>query len=184
MFDTGDSASTAPQQATGLDNEGNSLEDPIIIAEPEPQTGDQNQDITLQVDIPTYDIDIYQLPQSLAGESITISFSNTTIRGAECGRCPFRDTSWTNSLFLGDSMGRSIPYTTGIDGNSLTATIPQSATGSPGTNGDPATGSSTENRENPLRAYIVFIGGGIQFRDAGNSRSTSDGQFTITIGVN
>ena len=136
---------------TNYDDEGNSLEDPIVLV-----GGEQ----TFDVDIPSYDIDIYQLPTELAGQTITVSFSNVKYVDWE-GEVPlsnsFYNNNWKNSIFLGDANGKALNHT--LNGGNIRLTVPS------------------------IPAYLGFIGGGIHISSLFENRPAADGQFTVIINV-
>ena len=144
----------ASKLVSNLDNIGNSLDDPIIL------TGGAQ---TFDVDIPSYDIDIYQLPSNLAGKVVTINFSN--VKYVDWGyvmplTTPLYNNNWRNTVFLGDAAGRALNYTV-IDGANIRFTMPS------------------------IPSYLGFIGGGVETSDIRTDyiRPPDEDQFTINISV-
>ena len=163
--------STQTMAVTGLDDVGNNLETAIVIADGTGDAGSAGSagsvgagDVgqPIRVDVPSYDMDIYRLPASLAGKNVTVTFGDITLSGSECVRCPFSDNRWRNTIFLADATGAAVPFQISSVGNAMTFTVPQALT----------------------FTYLGFLGGGIQTSGIGRDRFAEDGQFTFTLRVN
>ena len=130
-----------------IDDEGNSLEEPIVLTD-----GTTNFD----VDVPSFDIDIYLLPRNLTGKNITITMINQRVYNHK----EHDNVSADNTIFLGYANGQTVNHTLAFISateRSFTFTVP------------------TE------KVYLGFIGGGIVVQ---LSRSVAEGQFKVTITEN